>query len=179
MLIACGGEHHDAATTTSTATAAQTTTVAPAPAAATEPDPAGAEKLVKELYATAETDQRPFFQTKDRALVDKYFESTLAELIWKDAVEANGEIGALDFDPRYDAQDSEIKNLVVQPAQREGSDTKIAVTFENFGKKQQINYTLVPAGDSWKITNMTFADGRTLRDVYRPAATTGTTTTTT
>jgi hypothetical protein len=45
----------------------------------------------------------PFFPTKDHGLVNKYFSERLAQLIWKDAVSSRGEVGALDFDPLYDA----------------------------------------------------------------------------
>ena len=69
------------------------------------------EAMVADLYKQHDAKKSPFFQTKNRALVDKYFTKTLADLIWKDATTAKGEVGAIDGDPLYNAQDIEIKNF--------------------------------------------------------------------
>ena len=53
------------------------------------------EQLVSNLYRQHKR-QSPFFQTKKRALLDRYFEKQLADLIWKDALSARGEVGAMD-----------------------------------------------------------------------------------
>ncbi len=127
-----------------------------------------AEALVAELYREHDTQRGPFFQTDSRAPLDKYFEPSLAELIWKDAVEAKGEVGALDFDPLYDAQDVEPKNLTVHPGQADGTSVRVPVSFESYGEKRQLTYVLAPAGTAWKIADIRYADGSTLRDVYRP-----------
>ena len=55
--------------------------------------------IIKNLYAAQKADSGPFFQYKNRALVDRYFSKDLADMIWKDAVDAKGEVGAIDFDP--------------------------------------------------------------------------------
>jgi hypothetical protein len=124
------------------------------------------EALVAKLYEQHARDESPFFQTKSRALVDEYFEPTLAELIWKDAVAASGEVGALEFDPLYDAQDTDIKTFVIQPGSVEGENARVVVTFENLGEKKQLTYSLVLVGGSWKIADIAFGEGRTLRGVY-------------
>ena len=69
------------------------------------------EGLVSDLYKLDQKKQSPFSQTKDHGLVTKYFSQRLAQLIWKDAVASKGEVGALDFDPLYDAQDVDIKKF--------------------------------------------------------------------
>jgi hypothetical protein len=66
------------------------------------------EALVSDLHKQKHS---PFFQTKDHGLVDKYFSERLAQLIWKDALSSKGEVGALDFDPRYDARDTDVKEF--------------------------------------------------------------------
>src|SRR4026207_34185 len=63
--------------------------------------------LVAELYRQSARKRSPFFQTRSRALVNKYFEKDLGDLIWKDAIRSKGEVGALDGDPLYNAQDME------------------------------------------------------------------------
>lgn len=138
-----------------------------APAPAPVPSVAGAEKLVADLYADHDAGRSPFFQTEDRARVDRYFEPDLAAAIWKDAVDAQGEVGALGFDPLYDAQDVEIKNLAVKAGPPAGSSASVVVTFDNFGKKQEIRYSLASTAAGWKIADITYGDGRTLRAAYR------------
>src|ERR1700752_9650 len=72
------------------------------------PDP---DVIVRNLYFAQQAGSGPFFQTKSSALVDKYFRKDLADLIWKDAIKANGEVGAIDFDPLYGSQDPQIKDF--------------------------------------------------------------------
>ena len=69
-----------------------------------------AKAVVSNLYK-AQTS--PFSQTTDRGLVDKYFTKDLADMIRKDATTANGEVGVIDGDPLYNAQDADIKALVI------------------------------------------------------------------
>src|SRR5437763_3643342 len=68
------------------------------------------ESLVSDLYKLDEKKQSPFSQTKDHGLVTKYFSESLAQLIWKDAVKSKDEVGGLDADPLYDAQDFDSKS---------------------------------------------------------------------
>ena len=142
---------------------------APAPAAAA-PSARDAEKLVTNLYRDHDGNRSPFFQTDSRAPLDLYFEPSLAELIWKDVVDAKGEVGALDFDPLYDGQDVDPKNLIIHPAQPDGATLRVPVSYDNYGQKRKLTYVLASAGGAWKISNIRYDDGRTLRDVYRPVA---------
>ena len=92
--------------------------------------------LVADLYKQHDADKSPFFQTKNRALVDKYFTKSTADLIWKDAVKSKGGVGALEADPLYDAQDSEIKNFKVGQANIKNRQSKRSRhVYDNFGKK--------------------------------------------
>ena len=138
----------------------QTAAPRPSPAAARPATPP--EALVSELYKEHDAERSPFFQTEDRALVDKYFDKTLADLLWKDAVESKGEVGALGADPLYDAQDSEIKKFAVGKVSQSDDKAEVAATFENFGKKQRILYRLVAVGADWKIADIDYGDGTTL-----------------
>jgi Protein of unknown function (DUF3828) len=149
LLTACGAEKKETPVVT---TAPAVPAVAP-------------DAVVSALYRAHAAEQSPFFQTTDRARLDQYFEPSLASLIWQDAVAANGEVGAIEFDPLYAAQDMEIKNLVVSPAQIDGNNGRVIVTFENFGEKQQLNYSLARVGNEWKITDIAYADGPTLRQM--------------
>ncbi len=128
------------------------------------------ESLVADLYKAHDGKKSPFFQTKDRALVDKYFTKPLADLIWKDATTAKNEVGAIDGDPLYNAQDTEIKSFAVGKGEVTGDAGKVAVTFTNFGDKKTIDYQLKLVGGNWKIDNVLYGNGdslmKWLKDTY-------------
>lgn len=179
LLVAtsCSGEPATSTTTTSTqTTAAPAATPAPTPAAAPVADAAA---VVRELYAEHAAERSPFFQTTDRARLDKFFEPEVAALIWKDTIDAKGDLGAIDFDPLYNSQDHDVKNLAIGPATVEGNTATVNATFENFGQKQQVPFTLTLVNGAWKIQDISFGEGNTLRSVLNTAAETTTASTTT
>lgn len=116
------------------------------------------DAIVTDLYKQHDANKSPFFQTKNRALVDKYFTKATADLIWKDAVDSKGEIGALDADPLYNAQDTEIKNFKVGQADINDNKAEVPVNFTNFGKKQKITFVLVKEKSTWKIEDIKYDD---------------------
>src|SRR4051812_15661644 len=91
------------------------------------------EALIADLYKVHNAKRSPFFQTRSRARVDKYFVKDLGNLIWKDAVTSKGEVGVIDGDPLYDAQDMEIKNFTIAKPTYQNGKAMVAVTFDNFG----------------------------------------------
>jgi hypothetical protein len=126
--------------------------------------------IVKNLYAAQKAGSSPFFQTKNRALVDKYFTKDLADLIWKDAIKANGEVGAIDFDPLYGSQDPQISNFTIMETGW-GGDSKfgpddeavVQVTFKDSGKERMISFQFKQGKDkTWKIYDIHYrsADGQ-------------------
>ncbi len=137
------------------ATAAKTNQATPPAAQIMTPD-----AVVRNLYQVQKTDKGPFFQTKSRAAVDKFFTKKLADLIWKDAITADG-VGALDFDPLYHAQDTKIVNFKIgKPEYGEGNSelADVPVTFKNMGKNETILFRLMRDGKSknWKISNISY-----------------------
>jgi hypothetical protein len=97
--------------------------------------------VVQNLYAAQKGGSSPFFQTKSRALVDQYFTKDFADLIWKDAVAAKGEVGAVEFDPLYNAQDTKITAFKIgNPMYGEGNldVADVPVTFKNMGKGETV-----------------------------------------
>lgn len=133
--------------------------------------PTTPEDLVAQLYKAHDADKSPFFQDKDRALVDRYFAKELADLIWQDVkTTPKGEIGALDFDPLYDAQDTEIKNFAVNKAKVDGAKATVVASFVNFDKKTRITFKLVQVGDAWKISDIQYPEGHALLKLFKAAA---------
>jgi hypothetical protein len=126
------------------------------------------DKLVRNLYAAHEAGAGPFFQTKNRALIDEYFSKDLADLIWKDAVNARGEVGAIDFDPLYGSQDPQISNFTVMETGW-GGDSKfgpddeavVQVTFKDSGKERMVSFQFKQDKDkNWRIYDVHYrSDG--------------------
>jgi hypothetical protein len=126
------------------------------------------EALVADLYRAQKTRRGPFFQTRSRALVDKYFSKSLGDLIWKDARTSKGEVGVIDGDPLYDAQDMEIKHFAIGKSVSESADkTKVPVTFENFGEKKTITFILSKGAAGWRIDDIDYGGARTLRSEFK------------
>lgn len=127
------------------------------------------EALVAQLYKAHDAEKSPFFQAEDRALVDRYFAKELADFLWKDTKESKGEVGALDFDPLYNAQDTEIKNFVVNKAKVDGAKATVVASFVNFDDKTRITFKLVQMGDAWKISDIQYAEGHALLKLFKAA----------
>jgi hypothetical protein len=134
----------------------------PALAQANAAKPISPDALVADLYKANKQKRSPFFQTHSRALLYEYFEKSLADLIWKDAVHSKGEVGAIDGDPLYDAQDMEIKKFAIKKPRYEEGRALVDVTFENFGKQQTIMFIVVKGKAGWRIRDIVYSEGRTL-----------------
>jgi hypothetical protein len=123
------------------------------------------EQLVADLYRQHKT-RSPFFQHQNRSLLDRYFDKDLADLIWN-IPDLPGEVGPLDGDPLYNAQDMEIRNFVIhKPVVKNGMAT-VLVNFTNFGKKQEVKFLLASRQSGWKITNIKYDDGTDLIGILK------------
>lgn len=126
------------------------------------------ESVVADLYKQHDAKKSPFFQNKSRALVDKYFTKSTADMIWKDATRPNtNEIGALGADPLYDGQDFEIKKFAVGKAEIKNNSATVPVTFENFGEKKKITFTLSSENNAWKIQDIKYPSNDTLTEFFK------------
>src|SRR5437870_6762577 len=124
--------------------------------------PISPDALVADLYKANKQKRGPFFQTRSRALLYKYFEKSLADMIWKDAIKSKGEVGAIDGDPLYDAQDMDIKKFAIAKPRFEEGRALVDATFENFGQKKTIMFILVNGKTGWRIRDIVYSEGRTL-----------------
>jgi hypothetical protein len=162
-LFACGSSSVNVnVNANSNANAVAAEPVATPAGSAGEPQSENAKALVADLYKQHDAQKGPFFQAKDRASLDKYFTKQLADLIWKDSTTAGDEVGAIDGDPLYDAQDMEIKNFAIGDAVIKGAAATVPVTFTNFGKKVTITYSLKQENKAWKIDNISYSRGDSL-----------------
>jgi hypothetical protein len=134
-----------------------------APIAYAQKAPATPDALVKDLYAAHKNRRTdPLFQIKDRLRLQKYFAKDLADLLWKDArtsAEKN-EVGAIDGDPLYNAQDMKITAFQIKSAKYGEGKRDLAdvpVTFKNFGKEQTILFRVERNSSKvWKITDIVY-----------------------
>jgi len=123
-------------------------------------------EVVADLYRQHKQ-RSPFFQRRSRALLDKYFARELANLLWQDARSSGDEVGALDGDPLFNAQDMDIKNFSIQEGIGGPRMVVVPVTFDNFGQKHEIKFRLFSGGGIWRIANIEYDDGSTLLDILK------------
>jgi hypothetical protein len=113
--------------------------------------------LVRELYRIHKNGHGPLFTKKGKKYHEQFFDRKLAGLIWKDLTETpEGEVGHIDFDPLFGAQDMQIKNLVVGAEVIEGDGATVPVTFMNYDQKVTISYKLEKTDAGWKISNIIY-----------------------
>jgi hypothetical protein len=130
------------------------------------------DAVVRDLYAAQKAGKGPFFQYKNRPLVDRYFSKDLANMIWKDAVKAKGEVGTIDFDPLYNSQDPQVTDFAIgKPREESGPDHAfVAATFKNNGKADRVDFELQrDQGKTWKIVGIHYNDGEDLGSTLRYA----------
>jgi Protein of unknown function (DUF3828) len=115
------------------------------------------------LYAAHDAQKSPFFQSESRSRIGQYFGKELGELIWQDAKStAKGELGLLNSDPLYNAQDTDIRDFAIQPAQVRGNEAEVQVTFSNMGAKKTFTFLLANEGGNWRIGDILYGDGSQL-----------------
>jgi len=139
-------------------------------------EPAEPSAIVKKLYAAHTDESQLFKQTKDRAVLDPFFRKDLADLIWKDAVDAKGELGALDFDPLYYSQDPQITEFKIADTswgrdKKFGSDDEafVEVDFKDGGEEKTMLYEFDRDRKTkeWRIHDVQYPDGNMLVKILK------------
>jgi hypothetical protein len=93
----------------------------------------------------------------------------LADLIWKDITKTpEGEVGNLDFDPLYNAQDTGIKNFQIGKPVVEGDESTVLVSFRNFGQRTRIKFEMHNGKEGWRINNVIYSDKSDLVKILSP-----------
>jgi len=116
--------------------------------------------LVAQLYQTHSSKHDPLDET---ALLGRYFDPALLKLYLKDKREAKGEVGRLDGDPLYNAQDIEIKDFSISAPEMAGGEARVTVNFTNLGKPTRVTYMLDRTANGWKISDIRYDDGSSLK----------------
>jgi hypothetical protein len=119
-------------------------------------------QLVRELYTAHDAGNGPFSQPPARARIDMFFTPRLGNLLWKEANNKTGEVGALDGDPLYNAQDMDIRSFKIAKAVINGTTSTVPVSFTNVKKKERLTFVLKRVGKEWKIDDIKYSPSDTL-----------------
>jgi Protein of unknown function (DUF3828) len=132
------------------------------------------DAVVKELYKIHDQDLKSggdqILNRENRKYIDKFFDKTMADFIWKDLTTNVDEVGVLDFDPFYNAQDFEIKNFSVGAAKIIGQKASVTVKFTNAGRRETLVYQLVRQNSIWKVADIKYSDGSSLLGYFKQDA---------
>ena len=164
LLSACGPKSADKAAAPS-----------PAPAAATSPVSAAAStpaQVVEAIYASAAAGLGASKPSAifDDALRARYFASDVAAAVKADgeAAAAQGEMGALEFDPISASQDPAFDGLKVTSETSPSDRALVTATFKAIdGQPVSLDYTLLQEQGAWRVADITKAapDGWSLRQM--------------
>jgi len=117
------------------------------------------DSIVRELYRVHNNGKGGVFEAKGKKYIYKFFDQKLADLIWKDITKTpEGEVGNLDFDPLYNAQDTGITNFQIGKPVFEGDKSTVVVSFRNFGQRTRIKFEMNHGTEGWKIRNIIYSD---------------------
>ena len=115
------------------------------------------DAVVRELYRVHNNGNGSIFERKGRRYLFKFFDKRLADLIWKDITETpEGEVGHLDFDPLYSAQDMKITNFRVGAPVIEGERATVLVSFNNYSQKTKLTFRMHNTSEGWKVENIIY-----------------------
>ena len=111
-----------------------------------------AKDLVAQLYQAHRSKHDPLDETQ---LLGRYFDAALLKLYLKDS------------DPLYNAQDFQISDFSVSAPEMAGGETRVTVHFKNIGKPARIIYVLSRTADGWKISDIRYDDGLSLKKILQ------------
>jgi hypothetical protein len=119
--------------------------------------------VLRELYRVHNDGRGGVFEAKGKKYIYKYFHQKLADLIWKNLTETpEGEVGNLDFDPLYNAQDTQITNFLIGKPVVKGDEATVVVSFRNFGQRTSIKFEMINAQGAWRIRDVIYGDNSDL-----------------
>ena len=131
------------------------------------PAATSAKKVVTDLYSAHRGKADPLQYPASKKLLGDYFEKGLLSLFLKDQSESKGEVGKLDFDPLYDAQDLDLKDFSIAVVTEQKDSAEVAASFKNMGTSEKIVFLLSNTAQGWRITDIKYSDSRTLKGILK------------
>ena len=136
-------------------------------AATLSSDPAD---LVRELYANAgAVGPDPVYSVTSRKALEQTFEGPIVDLIWRDLIDRQGEVGRMDAHWLFDAQDDDIENLKVETIENAGGRARVRATFDfaSLEGGRTVEFQLRETAEGWRISNIGYAGGSTYMDILK------------
>jgi len=125
-----------------------------------------AKAFVEAIYAAYQGKDSNGFALDTDAAVRRTFAPKLARLIIDDRRQAAGEIGAIGSDPFIDAQDWEFNAVDVTVRDIAPGKARATVAFTSLGRPTTVVLDLVRPRQGWRISDIAWGDGRTLRGLF-------------
>ena len=129
------------------------------------------EEFIRNIYTS---EHLPWATEKSSHVIDfssrkslaKYFDNNLVNLFIRDDKYKikTKEIGCLDFDPIYDAQDGDPVTKDLKISKVVGKVNVFSVTFANLGTRTLI-YKLTYTADGWRIKDIEYSKNKTLTEI--------------
>jgi len=123
--------------------------------------------VVAQLYKSYGTERTSAGETR---LFTRYFDDELLKLYLKDKREAKGEVGRLDGDPLYNAQEVQITDFsisapkITRGPSRTGTEAIVTVRFKNIGKLTRLDQCFLElSADGRPVAERHFTSGRQTR----------------
>src|SRR5438046_7344034 len=112
------------------------------------------KELVAQLYKEHSGKSDPLQYPANNKLLPNYFYKPLLDLYLKDQEDSKGEVGKIDFDPLYNAQDFEISdfNLVVLPHKKGQGTWRLDLRIWESTKKSSSHFS----ERKWDGASLTF-----------------------
>ena len=128
-----------------------------------------AASVIRELYRVHNDGKGGVFEARGKKYIYRFFDQKLADLIWTDITETpEGEVGNLDFDPLYNAQDTGITNFQIGKPIVVGDESTVLVSFRNFGQPTRIKFEMLNGKEGWKIKNVLYGNKTDLIKLLSP-----------
>jgi hypothetical protein len=129
-----------------------------------------AETFLHSIYGKAYIGRdAPGIGLDSQAKLERYFVTDLARTInddWKSSLKKD-EVSKLDGDPFIDAQDWDIRAFKIAVRTIDATHAAATVDFRNAGQARHIKLTLQCLDANWRIDDIDWGEGRTLRGLYR------------
>ncbi len=122
------------------------------------------KEVVAQLYKAYGTEQSSDGETR---LFTRYFDDQLLKLYLKDKREAKGEVGRLDADPLYNAQEVQITDFSISEPKVSGKEAVVTVRFKNLGKSERVEHVLHRTVHGWKISDICYDNGYSLKKILQ------------
>ena len=123
--------------------------------------------LVAQLYKEHSGKSDPLQYPASKKRLQNYFHKALLDLYLKDQEDSKGEVGKIDFDPLYDAQDLQIKDFSLVVLNNKKDSGYVAARFKNMGVEQQVVFALQSTKAGWRIADIQYKDGRSLLKILK------------